>query len=358
MKKTYVAVAIIVIIVMAGLSWYVLVPSLTPKENRTLRVITWGGSATDAMQTLAGQYTNQAGIQVVIQQQGAAADTLAKVQSSWPNVPGDIVTTTAVVAQQMMKSGYLAPIEPSAVTNLKYIPDVYNVKANGSVYITGLQAYVFVVTWRTDLYPHQITSFSDLFSPALRGKIGIPSPSYAGGSFLIQLALTAGGNERDIRPGIDQAKKLAPNIGLIYNSDQASVNGLTTGQVWVEYTSLQDYVAANKTGVPLKAVAQFSDTKTILQADVWVVLKGPNSDLALNFLNYMLGAQQQSYWAQFRGLIPPSTQAQPASSIIPIIKSTSDMTRYSYLPDEQIAAASVPQWVQEWNTQVQPLGGH
>src|SRR5487761_493671 len=362
-SNVLIVIVVVIILIVAGVGVYLATTltkgTTTATKLSTLHVTTWGGTYFDAMAYLASEFTNQTGIPVVINQQSAAGQTLASMEASWPNSGIDVATVTAGVGSAMMNLHYLIPLNSSSLSVYSQIPGQFDVNANGSTYALGYELGTFVLAWRADLYPAGATGLTSLFSPALKGHIGIPSVSFFDDAFLLNLALLKGGNEDNIQPGLTIAKQLAPDVGYVYSGDEQAITALQTGQVWVEYMITADFLQAQSTlnnpAENVTAIASFNDTKTITALDVIVVPKGPNEAEALKFVNFVMSASSQRYWGNNVGILPANSQASVPTVLASYIPTVSAAMTSTYVPNPVVVAADESQWTSEWNTQVQPL---
>jgi len=323
-----------------------------------LSVVTWGGDYVQTVGTVATNFTAATNVPVLLGQQGYATSTLATIEADWPNVDYNVVTTTPFVAYSMYNASYLAPLNPSVVTNLANVPSQNELIENGQVYAVSMGIGTMVIAWNTNLYPQGCGGISCLYNANLKGHVGIPGPSGSSGAFLLNLAEWKGGNESDIQPGIQAAITLAKtgNIGLVGSTDNQQISAMETGQVWVQYMWVSDYFTAKAAGAPLNAIFVFNDTKAFSNADQAVIINGSGAHVleSEQFINFMLGLSYENLWTSTIGEIPAENGATMPALLLPYVPSVAAAETAIFVPNAALLAANDPSWINLWNTQVQP----
>jgi putative spermidine/putrescine transport system substrate-binding protein len=101
---------------------------------------------------------------------GGTIDRLAKARVAKGNPLVDLNFTTTHVARLYISDGLYAPLDMAKLPNAKEAAR----EALRSEYHIGSWAYVYTVVYRPDLVKEDITRWSDLWKPSLRGKIALP----------------------------------------------------------------------------------------------------------------------------------------------------------------------------------------
>ena len=166
-----------------------------------------------------------------------------------------------------------------------------------------------------------ITRWSDLWKPSLKGKIALPDfdPSH----IITIAALMEGGNELTWEKGQERLKQLKPSIVAFYSTDAQSQDLMKTGQAPVQVMLSVNAYHLQEQGIAVKLV-QPTDYPGIVGIDTMAVMAGTKrADAAHQFINMVAveGDPERSSWRRCgRGRstwarrCPRSSGASPASS--------------------------------------------
>jgi putative spermidine/putrescine transport system substrate-binding protein len=135
-----------------------------------LVVSIWGGNWKDTVERIVAKpFTAKTGIPVEFEV-GGTIDRLAKARVAKGNPLVDLNFTTTHVARLYISDGLYAPLDMAKLPNAKEAAR----EALRSEYHIGSWAYVYTVVYRPDLVKEDITRWSDLWKPSLKGKIALP----------------------------------------------------------------------------------------------------------------------------------------------------------------------------------------
>ena len=181
-----------------------------------LVVSIWGGNWKDTVERIVAKpFTAKTGIPVEFEV-GGTIDRLAKARVAKGNPLVDLNFTTTHVARLYISDGLYAPLDMAKLPNAKEVAR----EALRSEYHIGSWAYVYTVVYRPDLVKEDITRWSDLWKPSLKGKIALPDfdPSH----IITIAALMEGGNELTWEKGQERLRQLKPSIVAFYSTDAQS----------------------------------------------------------------------------------------------------------------------------------------
>lgn len=204
----------------------------------------------------------------------------------------------------------VVPLDPKIVTNLGKLssaakPSDLSVK-NGWPYVDAL-SFTVPIIYRTDkVKPEQLTSWTDLASPAFAGKIAMDG-IYQSTAFTLAKA-------KGIDPSVDAPKSLEPvwsflrsmkgNVAVI-GGDAGPVPLLKSGQATVAIAGSYAADDAKKQGVPVAFAVPKEGV--LLDGDaVWVNKNLPKDVTYYSqvFVNDLLDAQVQTKLAAVGGVMP------------------------------------------------------
>src|SRR5262245_31032824 len=134
--------------------------------QNALVVSVWGGNWKDTVEKVVGKpFTARTGIPVEFEV-GGTIDRLAKARVAKGNPLVDLTLTTTHVGRLYISDGLFAPLDMAKIPNAKEIAR----EAIRSEHHIGTWTYVYTVVYRPDLVKEDITRWSDLWKPSLKGK--------------------------------------------------------------------------------------------------------------------------------------------------------------------------------------------
>ena len=193
-----------------------------------LVVSVWGGNWKDTIErVVAKPFTAKTGIPVEFEV-GGTIDRLAKARVAKGSPLVDMTFTTTHVGRLYISDGLFERLDMAKIPNAKEIAP----EAVRSPYHIGGWVYVYTLVYRPDLVKEEITRWSDLWKPSLRGKIAMPDfdPSH----IITIAALMEGGNESSWQKGQERLRQLKPSIVAFFSTDAQSQDLMKTGQAPVQ----------------------------------------------------------------------------------------------------------------------------
>ena len=308
-------------------------------KGQSLTLLSWGTGWDEAMTTSKLEFEKRFGVTLKHIGQESTNQGLARLQGQQGKTAVDVwMTVPATVG--LARPGLLADIDTSYITDKEdLMPGTISKK-----YVSCYN-YPFGITWRTDLLPNGISKWEDLWDPALKGKIAIPSPGFYQSSFLIVCAYLNGGSEFNIDPGFEKIKQLVPNIEIVFESDAIARNALAQGEVAVTVGGGDYYAFLQGKNVPAKMIAP---KPTPLNFDCFAVIKGGNEALAHEFINFMVHPFAQEKTVVEWKCIPVNKKVAPAPELAGAVPKMSDMITV----DLSEVNKKQPEWVERWNREV------
>jgi putative spermidine/putrescine transport system substrate-binding protein len=267
-----------------------------------LVVSIWGGHWKEAVEQAVGiPFTRATGIPVEYEV-GETTQRLAKARATKGNPQADVTFTTSHVARLYNSEGMLEPIPRAALTNAKdVIPDAFK-----GDYAVGLYATAYALAVRTDMVKEPITSWKDLWSPALKGKVILPA--FDPSAIIIAAARLEGGDEFAWEKGWERLRALKPNVAAFYATGVQSIEMMRRGEAAVALMNSPNVNALQKEGVPVTLV--IPKEKAIVTVDVITVLRGTKKkDAAIRFVDFALSPDVQGKIGMAFGATPTSTKA-------------------------------------------------
>ena len=311
-----------------------------------LVISVWGGNWKDTLErVVAKPYTAKTGIPVEFEV-GGTIDRLAKARVAKGNPLVDLNFTTTHVARLYISDGLYAPLDMAKIPNAKEIAR----EAVRSEYHLGSWAYVYTVVYRPDLVKEDITRWSDLWKPSLKGKIAMPDfdPSH----IITIAALMEGGNELTWEKGQDKLRQLKPSIVAFYSTDAQSQDLMKTGQAPVQVMLSVNAYHLQEQAVAVKVV-QPADYPGIVGIDTMAVMAGSKrAEAAHRFIDLVLSKEIQTQLVESLragpvnpgATVPAKLKGQPG-----IFVTAAEWKERGYIMNDEARAKTLPAW-REWFT--------
>jgi putative spermidine/putrescine transport system substrate-binding protein len=321
-------------------------PVAPAHAQNSLVVSVWGGNWKDTVDRVIGKaFTAKTGMPVEFEV-GGTIDRLAKARVAKGSPLVDITFTTSHVGRLYVSDGLFAPLDMAKLPNAKAAAR----EALRSEYQMGGWSYVYTIVYRPDLVKEEITKWSDLWKPALKGKIAMPDfdPSH----IITIAALMEGGNETTWQKGQARLKALKPSIVAFFSTDAQSQDLMKTGQAPVQVMLSVNAYHLQEQGIPVKLV-QPKDYPGIVGIDCMSVMAGTKkADAAQEFINLALSKEVQTELARALkagpvnagATVPAAFHGQPGIFLTP-----AEWKERGYILNDDVRAKNLPAW-REWFT--------
>jgi len=321
-------------------------PVATAHAQNSLVVSVWGGNWKDTVERVIGKaFTAKTGTPVEFEV-GGTIDRLAKARVAKGSPLVDITFTTSHVGRLYISDGLFAPLDMAKLPNAKEAAR----EAVRSEYQIGGWSYVYTIVYRPDLVKEEITKWSDLWRPSLKGKIAMPDfdPSH----IITIAALMEGGNEATWQKGQERLKALKPSIVAFYSTDAQSQDLMKTGQAPVQVMLSVNAYHLQEQGIAVKLV-QPKDYPGVVGIDCMSVMAGTTkADAAYQFINLALSKEIQTELAKALkagpvnggATVPAAFHGQPGIFLTP-----AEWKERAYIVNDEVRAKNLPAW-REWFT--------
>jgi putative spermidine/putrescine transport system substrate-binding protein len=319
----------------------------TPAHAQNSLVISvWGGNWKDTVEKVVGKaFTAKTGMPVEFEV-GGTIDRLAKARVAKGSPLVDLTFTTSHVGRLYMSDGLFAKLDMAKLPNAKEVAK----EALRSDYQMGGWSYVYTIVYRPDLVKEEITQWSDLWKPSLKGKIAMPDfdPSH----IITIAALMEGGNETTWQKGQERLKALKPSIVAFFSTDAQSQDLMKTGQAPVQVMLSVNAYHLQEQGIAVKLV-QPKDFPGIVGIDCMSVMAGTTkADAAHQFINLALSKEIQTELAKALkagpvhggASVPAAFHGQPGIFLTP-----AEWKAGAYIMNDEVRAKNLPAW-REWFT--------
>lgn len=318
----------------------------TAHAQNSLVISVWGGNWKDTVDRVVGKaFTAKTGMPVEFEV-GGTIDRLAKARVAKGSPLVDLTFTTSHVGRLYVSDGLFAPLDMAKLPNAKEVAK----EAVRSEYQIGGWSYVYTIVYRPDLVKEEITKWSDLWKPSLKGKIAMPDfdPSH----IITIAALMEGGNETSWQKGQERLKALKPSIVAFFSTDAQSQDLMKTGQAPVQVMLSVNAYHLQEQGIAVKLV-QPTDYPGIVGIDCMSVMAGSaKADAAHQFINLALSKEIQTELVKALkagpsnggATVPAAFRGQPGIFLTP-----AEWKERGYILNDEVRAKNLPAW-REWFT--------
>lgn len=330
-------VLLVAVVVIAG-------PSPVPAQKEPLVVSVWGGNWKDTVDKIVGKaFTAKTGVPVEFEV-GGTIDRLAKARVAKGAPLVDINFTTTHVGRLYISDGLYQKLDMAKLPNAKDLAK----EALRSDFHLGTWAYVYTIAYRPDRVPFEITKWSDLWDPRLKGKVGLPDfdPSH----IITIAALLDGGDEMNWQKGSERLKKLKPNVAAFFSTDARSQDLMKTGEAPVQVMLSINAFHLIEQGLDVKVITP-KDKPGIVGIDTVAIMAGTKkADLAHQFVDLTLSKEiQDQLVATFKAgptnmktAVPAKLRGQPG-----VFTTPAEWKERGYIMNDEARAKTLAAW-KDW----------
>jgi putative spermidine/putrescine transport system substrate-binding protein len=292
---------------------------------------------------------------------GGAGTVLAKIKSAWPNPKYDLVAAWNPVFVTMINEGWLEPLSFDDLPNLRDVPSEYVFKDKSGAMVTVPRSLAGMFWgYRTDTAPVKVERIEQLFDPKLKGQICWPGPNINSNLQVLSLALSAGGDEKNMEPGWELLKKLAKsgNIGRVAQTETDFINSISTGETTVAFWNMAPWKKVSG-DFPIKALTRVpgeKGMKAFLYQDGWVVLaSSKNKKAAKDYLNFFISPENNETFNQTLGQAPTNRKSKTSGFAENIMFNADEIKQHAYFPDFVTLSSQLDASVKRFETEIIPL---
>ena len=315
---------------------------------------TWGGTWGKAIAEQAiAPFEKATGVKVkVISGVSLANIQMISAQRASPKI--DLLMATSQDAMTAYDDGLLAPLDATEIPVLATLPaNGVRREPGGAAAFAGMWVYPYGIVYRTDKVKNEIKCWKDLWRPDLRNKVGVSSPKYMNGYFLLMANRLAGGTEADVTPGLNMVKTMGQNLVAVVDDSAGQQRLLAQQEVWaVPMVSSAAYKMIDE-GVPAKFAIPCEGAPAGMDV-IALVKNGPNAADAKKFIDFYLSPETIANVTRELKITPVNRNAKITPEHA---KYTLTDAQFQQLVvfDEQATTAGRPKWQDAWDREIAPL---
>lgn len=319
----------------------------------TLRIGTWGSATRDSLRDdVAAEIEKRGGkVEFVI---GSPQENMAKLIAARGQVPFDLYEFLGTMRPEIEGRGFLAKLNMQNIPNAKVVAALQPNDMMVPTWITQEMIIYNPERFKEAGIPAP-RSLADLRNPKLAGRVMIPDISSGGGIEAVgAFALTAGGDETNITPGLKMITEI-PGVRF-WKAGGEVITQFKSGDIWAAMAHAGWAVRTAQSGVKIVTVPPMIGNREGLIKEGYIgVVKGTkNQEAAEYFINTYLSAAAQYQFALKVGSIPVVGEARTKMGEQPMMREllVLDAKKIDGMTRLNPAKIDLSKWNDEWNRTV------
>lgn len=319
----------------------------TNSESSSMVVSTFGLSEDIVKSDIMDPFAKDNDVSITLDL-GNSADRYTKFATN-PSSSIDVMELSQNNATEGINTGLFLTITEKEVPNIANLTD-----SAKEVYESGAGIPIAVnsigIIYDKAAVGHEISSWNDLWSSDLKGKIAIPDISVTAGPLFMYVASDHAGTDisKDKGKGAFSAlKKLKPNVVKTYSKSSDLANMFQSGEISVAVVADFGVGMIQKSKADVTYVVPESGTYANFNT-INIPKDTKNKELALSFVNYRISEESQKTKAISLGEGPTSSKVEltdeEASNL-----TYGDIADRAKAVDFNLINDNMTDWVDQWN---------
>lgn len=277
-----------------------------------------------------------------------SADALARIRAEKGNPQLDLVQFSGGQEKVATQEGLTAPIDASRVPNLSGVLEAFREPQHRWATTAAIAQGIL---YRTDRVSPAPTSWKDFWRPEVQGHVAFPDISNGYGmNFLVMTARVNGGGEKNISPGFEQLKEIAPRA-TIFKAAAEVAQLFSQGDVWMMPYDSSHAFRVRSQGMPVEFSAPVEGTPAIF-ITASVLSGSKNADVAHGVINLMLEPKTQAEIAKQLRWAPTVPSAPLEPDVARDVPSTPEALSKLLALDTDTINTNRAQWTERWNREI------
>jgi putative spermidine/putrescine transport system substrate-binding protein len=319
------------------------------QADKTVYFLSWGGTVQTMLEKegWADQFQKDTGYTVRLVPKATSAEIVATAIAQKDKPQVDVVMCDLAAFQQGIEQGIFTKLEAKEVPNLAKMAE------GAPIGETGITTYadILSIIYHKEAFQRNgwapPTKWADLFRPELKGKVIVPPVSNTYGMYyLVELARENGGGVKNIDPGFQALKKLAPSV-VDWTTTFAKISDLLQQETaLVAVFGNASGWEIVKRGVPADVLVP---TPSYMSPTVAGIMKGaPNAEGARVFLNWLISEKVLKYRAERFGQSPMNREVKVEGENAKRVLTGDELKKLIALDYDEVASRR-----SEWNARFQ-----
>jgi putative spermidine/putrescine transport system substrate-binding protein len=323
---------------LVALAVFALSAHAQPKE---LVVAAYGGAYTDALRKNIATFEAANNVKVrFIPASGADGIGKAKAREV------DVIHADLAWASRGEAQGLFEKLDPALVPNLAAVFP----RARISEYGVATNFGQYGIAYNPAAVPTAPTSWNDLLRPEFKGRVTTAGFDDANVELMVLFAKLNGGSEDQIDTGFKKMAELGSNVTVFYNQHPQLLELFRANEVVMARWLRGRVDWARQKGVELKFVVP-KEGAIALVSTVHVVKGRPNTELAMKFVNHLLGKASQLQYPKDLGYTPARADLDP-KDIPDTVPYSAEMVNALQMADWKKITPKLDAWRARWSKEV------
>lgn len=323
-------------------------------DGVTLRVATWGGSWKENIENkIVPKFEAEGGkIEFVT---GSPQANLAKLIAGRGKAPFDVMEVLDAQENDFFKTNeFIQKVNLDMVPNKEFLDDwQYNDWRVASWHTQ--ESICYNKDKFAELGIDAPKTYADLANAKLAGRLSIPDITSGGGlANFGAIAHAAGGDEANVKPGLDLIKKL--DALKFWSRGGEVVTQFQSGDIYAAIVHSGWCVRAKKAGVNVTTVHPKIGDHVGVHKYGWLVIMKSSEvpDAASWFLNAYQDPEYQNEYARKSGVVPTNKKAIEALNDDPVLVELLELDPAKIANQLKIdySKADISDWTDQWNRSV------
>ncbi|WP_445486795.1 ABC transporter substrate-binding protein [Niallia sp. 03133] len=318
------------------------------EKTKKLVVSTWGFNEDFFNKEIYKPFEEENHVEIVLDT-GNNADRLNKIKQGNSDV--DIIFLSDYYAQQGIQDNLFETIDHAKLPNLNNIYDVAKAPL-GEDYGPAYTIAQFGIAYNPDEVKKPITSWNDLWSKDLKGKITIPSITSTTGPMFLDAASVIGGSKTfNEDKAFSEMKKIMPSVVKEYSQTSEFVNMFSQGEIaagpimGMYFASLQEAVPNAKFVIPSEGGYGVMNTVNIIKGS-------DQKELSEKFINYILGKEVQEKSAKNKVDSPVNKEVKLTDEEAAGLTYGEELINSLHILDMKFVNENLKGWIDRWNREL------
>ena len=265
--------------------------STNQSADKNLVLSTFGLSQDIVQKDIIDPFMKESGAKVVLEV-GNASERYTKLANN-PNSNIDVIELSQSLASKGAKEGVFVPLTEKEVPNIANLTDgAKEVLKSGAGVPTAVNSIGII--YNKAKLGRDITSWDDLWSADLKGKVAIPDITTTAGPLMLYVAADHVKSDitKDSKPAFEALQQLKPNVVKTYTKSSDLANMFQSGEI--EVAVVADFAVSIVQKASADAVYVVPASGTYANYNTINVSKNSaHKELAYQFINHRISEASQ-----------------------------------------------------------------
>ena len=318
--------------------------SNAPKD---LVVSTFGLSEDIVQKDIFKPFEEANNVKIVVET-GTSSERYTKLENN-PNSKVDVIELSQSNAAKGLDEGLFAKIDAEKVPNMANLTDAAKeIATDGAGPAYGVNSIGII--YNKEAAGMEIKEWSDLWNPALKGKISIPDIATTYGPSMVYLANDYKGGDIEKDKGaaaFKGLKELAPNVVKTYGKSSDLANMLKSGEIVAAVVG--DFAVPIITQADADVAYVVPESGTYANFNTINITKNSkNKELAEKFIDWRISQELQEVTAK-------SLNEAPTNAKVILDDATAENKTYGAVADRakvidfSFVNGQLASWIDQWN---------